>query len=194
MKLKRYLKLTAGAFKGRKLYVPDLGVRPATNLVRESIFSILENIVESGVKNRSVLDLFAGTGSLGLEALSRGAKWATFVDNNETSINSIRKNLDLLDLKGSVIKIDAASFVRRSKSNLDYDIIFFDPPYKYKKVNELLMLIGLSISVGTKPIVIYERRYQKELPEIGDRYYLLKRRKYGQTEVLYYRLGKNLNL
>ena len=83
--MKRFLKLTGGSYAGRRIYVPDIGVRPATNLVREAIFSTLNSFFENGVKGCSVLDLFAGTGSLGLEALSRGARRVTFVDSRKQS-------------------------------------------------------------------------------------------------------------
>ena len=187
--MKRYLKLTGGSFTGRKLYVPDIGVRPATNLVREAIFSTLESMLEDGIRGLKLLDLFAGTGSLGLEALSRGAESVTFVDNSVASVKSIRKNLELLSFKGQVIKSDVISFLKRNKS-LDYDIIFFDPPYKYEKVSEALKLLAESVSYNKNPVIVYERAFKKELPSLDERFCFIKRRKYGQTEVLYYRLNK----
>jgi len=186
--LKRYLKLTAGTFKGRKLYVPDIGVRPATNLVREAIFSVLNNILEGGIRDTSVIDLFAGTGSLGLEALSRGAKYATFVDNNQSSISSINKNLKLLGLKGCVIKSDVAAFLKRNRKSLEYDVIFFDPPYKYRWVEDVLNMLAEAIQEGKTSVLVYERSYDKILPEVNASFSLLKRKKYGQTEVLFYNI------
>jgi 16S rRNA (guanine(966)-N(2))-methyltransferase RsmD len=102
--VKRFLKLTGGSFMGRRLYVPDMGVRPATNLVREAIFSTLNSFFENGVQGLEVLDLFAGTGSLGLEAISRGAAAVTFVDQSSESVRSIRRNLEILEYEGQVIK------------------------------------------------------------------------------------------
>ncbi len=188
--MKRFLKLTGGSFSGRKLYVPDIGVRPATNLVREAIFSVLNNMFEEGVSGLNVLDLFAGTGSLGLEALSRGAESATFVDNSRTSVESIRKNLSLLGFIGDVVKMDVSVFLKRNR-NIRYDIIFFDPPYNYKKVEETLLLLKESISNSAMPVLVYERSYRNELPELDEDYRLLKRKKYGQTEVLYYQIKKS---
>ena len=188
--MKRYLKLAAGTFKGRKLYVPDFGVRPATNLVREAVFSVLRNMLEDGAKGTHILDLFAGTGSLGLEALSRGAELATFVDSDFFSIDSIKKNLKLLSLKGEVIRSDVLSFLRRNKKRLNYDVIFFDPPYKYGMVEEALMLLEQSIMFEKSSILIYERSYSKELPDLNHYFHLNKRKKYGQTEVLYYKIEK----
>ena len=186
--MKRYLKLTAGSFKGRKLFVPDIGVRPATNLVREAIFSVLDNLLDGGIRGLSVLDLFAGTGSLGLEALSRGAKKAVFVDKSLTSVRSIDKNLKLLNLGGKVIKRDVFTFLTRNKKKLDYDVIFFDPPYKYGFVEDTLELLYNAIVPGKITIVVYERKYDKLLPQVNDDFSLIKRKRYGQTEVLFYRL------
>jgi len=186
--LKRYLKLTAGTFKGRKLYVPDIGVRPATNLVREAIFSVLNNILEGGIRNKSVIDLFAGTGSLGLEALSRGAKYATFVDNNKSSISSINKNLKLMGLRGSVIKSDVAAFLKRNRKSLEYDVIFFDPPYKYRWVGDVLNMLAEATQEGKSSVLVYERSYDKILPRLSESFSLFKRKKYGQTEVLFYNI------
>ena len=100
--MKRFLKLTGGSFAGRRIYVPDIGVRPATNLVREAIFSTLKSFFKNGVQGCSVLDLFAGTGSLGIEALSRGARQVTFVDSRMESIRSIIRNLEILRFTAGV--------------------------------------------------------------------------------------------
>ena len=186
--MKRYLKLTAGTYKGRRLYVPDMGVRPATNLVREAIFSVLNNMLEFGVKEIHVIDLFAGTGSLGLEALSRGAKSATFVDNNPASINSIKKNLKLLGFNGNVIKNDVVSFLKRNIKSLDYDVIFFDPPYKYKGIEAVLNIIVRTIIPGKSSVLVYERSFDRDVPENDSGLNLIKRKRYGQTEVLFYRI------
>jgi len=192
--LKKYLKLTAGTFKGRRLYVPDSGVRPATNLVREAIFSILKNMFEEGIKDVHILDLFAGTGSLGLESLSRGAEKATFVDNDNFSVGSIKKNLKFLNLKGEVIRSDVVSFLKRNKKKLNYDVVFFDPPYKYEMVEEALILVGQSVIPSKSVILVYERSYKKELPRLNLDFELSKRKKYGQTEVLYYKIESKIGV
>ncbi len=189
--MKRYLRLTGGSFTGRKLYVPDIGVRPATNLVREAIFSTLSNMFEDGIEGLSFLDLYAGTGSLGLEAISRGASRVTFIDNSRASIVSIKRNMELLGFSGSVIKSDVSNFLKRNR-NLKYDVIFFDPPYKLEDIDGVLELLGMAIDSQTSPILVYERFYKKELPDLNKNFELLKRKKYGQTEVLYYRISNGL--
>ncbi len=185
--MKRFLKLTGGSFSGRRLYVPDIGVRPATNLVREAIFSSLFSFYNDGVKNLRILDLFAGTGSLGLEALSRGASSVTFVDQNIEAVRSIRKNMNILSFSGEVIKSDVNEFLKKGTSLL-FDLIFMDPPYRYKRCKEVVAILVDSLDRSLSPILIYERSFKESLPDFGYKVQFLKRKKYGQSEVLYYRL------
>ena len=131
--MKRFLRLTGGSFTGKKLYVPDIGVRPATNLVREAIFSTLPTFLEGGIHNLHVLDLFAGTGSLGLEAISRGAGSVTFVDRDAESVRAIRKNLDVLRYTAQVVRSDVIQYLKRSR-RLEFDLVFMDPPYRYERL------------------------------------------------------------
>ena len=195
--MKRLLKLTGGSFIGRKLYVPDTGVRPATNLVREAVFSTLRSFFKEGMKSLKVLDLFAGTGSLGLEAISRGAGMVTFVDNRTESVRSIKKNLEILEYSARIVKSDVVSFLRHSR-RMDYDLVFMDPPYGYYKCNlvvelltELLRRESRSLSPGAingeqddfnkghSSILVHERSFKEDLPSFRDDLVLLKRKKYG---------------
>jgi len=194
--LKRILRLTGGSFSGQKLWVPDSGVRPATNLVREALFSTIYSFFDDGIRGLDVLDLFAGSGSLGIEAISRGAKSATFVDNSIDSVRAIHKNLEFLNLDFPVIRSDVVSFLKR-RSNLLYDVIFLDPPYKYEKSPLIISLLKKALQPECSPILEYERFYQKEPPDFGvgdtggaymHHLRLLKRKKYGQTEVLWYKI------
>ena len=125
------MQIHAGQYKGRRIKtVKNLPYRPTTSIVRKSLFDILHNI-----SGKSVLDLYAGTGVIGFEASSRGAKQVTFVDsslrvNSLLKINSTSFNYP----KFHFIKQDALSFLNSNKS---YDIIFADPPYNYNLLNEL---------------------------------------------------------
>ena len=183
--------LTGGSFCGRRLYVPASGVRPATNLVREAIFSTLRSYFTEGVADRRVLDLFAGTGSLGLEALSRGARLAVFVDKGRESVKSIRKNLEILGFtdhsKAQVIASDAADYLKKNMGLL-FDVIFMDPPYRYTRTEEIVERLKSSLASGSAALLIYERFYTADPPSFGEGSEILKRKKYGQSEILYYRL------
>jgi 16S rRNA (guanine(966)-N(2))-methyltransferase RsmD len=174
---------------GRRLYVPDMGVRPATNLVREAIFSTLCSFFESGVQGIRVLDLFAGTGSLGLESISRGARTVTFVDRSIESVKSIRKNLEILQYEGQVIRNDVLQFLRRSRG-LEFDLVFIDPPYRYEKMASVIDELQKSLLNTTDTLVVHERSYSRELPDFGESISHLKRKKYGQTEILYFKFNE----
>jgi 16S rRNA (guanine966-N2)-methyltransferase len=183
--VKRLLKLTGGSFSGRKLYVPALGVRPATNLVREAVFSTLGPFFKDGVLGLKVLDLFAGSGSLGLEAISRGAQAVTFVDCSRDSVKSIQKNLQIMGFAGSVVRADVIVFLRQRRE-VTYDLIFMDPPYRYEKCPEVVGLLKTSLQPVNPTILVHERAYREELPPFGADLKFLKRKRYGQTEILYY--------
>jgi 16S rRNA (guanine966-N2)-methyltransferase len=189
MRVKRFLKLTGGSYMGRKLYVPDFGVRPATNLVREAIFSTLHSFFESGVYGLRVLDLFAGTGSLGLEAMSRGAANVTCVDRNLQSVKSIRKNMQLLDYTAEIVKSDVLIYLRRGR-NLRYDLVFVDPPYRYKQCPEVIRRLVNALEPEYPALVVHERAFSEQLPDFGNTVMFLKRKKYGQTEILYYGINR----
>jgi 16S rRNA (guanine966-N2)-methyltransferase len=189
--MKKQLMLTGGSFAGRRLYVPGSGVRPATNLVREAVFSTLRSFFDEGVAGKKVLDLFAGSGSLGLEALSRGASLAVFVDRGRESVRSIRRNLELLGFTdrstAQVVASDAAGYLKRNREIL-FDVIFMDPPYRYAETGEVVERLKWSIAADTAALLVYERFYTVTPPAFGERCELLKRKKYGQSEILYYRL------
>ncbi len=183
--MKRYLKLTGGSFVGRRLYVPDTGVRPATNLVREAIFSTLLSFFEQGVQGLRVLDLFAGTGSLGLEAISRGAEMVTFVDQNIESVRSIRRNLEILKYEGQVVRSDVILFLRRHRG-LQYNLVFIDPPYRYEKTATAVRELQKALLKEGQVLLVHERSYSPELPDFGENVQFHKRKRYGQTEILYF--------
>jgi 16S rRNA (guanine966-N2)-methyltransferase len=118
-------RITGGELKGRRLRVPRAGVRPTTGMVREAIFSMLGSVV--GMR---VLDLFAGSGALGIEALSRGASEATFVDRDTAAV---RRNLEELGLSSAVERSDVPRWLERVASGpspASYDLILCDPPYR----------------------------------------------------------------
>jgi len=131
------MRIITGKFKGRTLVTTkDVHVRPAMDRVKGAIFNMLQNRLALG--GARVLDLFAGTGSLGLEALSRGAAVITFVDDNRHMLDVIEKNAELLGCleECDIIHDDALSFVERT-SHRDFDLIFADPPYEYEETRTI---------------------------------------------------------
>jgi 16S rRNA (guanine966-N2)-methyltransferase len=118
------VRVVAGEYRGRRLKAPaGRDTRPTADRVREALFSILRT-----VEGLVVLDLYAGSGALGIEALSRGAAAATFVDDDDRAIAAIRANLDAFGIAARVVKSDALAFLERDQGAL-YDLVFLDPPY-----------------------------------------------------------------
>ncbi|HID93665.1 MAG TPA: 16S rRNA (guanine(966)-N(2))-methyltransferase RsmD, partial [bacterium (Candidatus Stahlbacteria)] len=133
------MRIIAGESKGRKIKVPK-GIRPTQDKVRESIF----NILGDRVVDTTVLDLFAGSGSFGLEAISRGAREAIFVEINPKVIKILRENIDTLGYKAKtrVIQADALKIIQDLVANIPYpDIVFADPPYNKGFVGRVVQII-----------------------------------------------------
>jgi len=150
------MRIIAGAAKGRKLDAPKTGTRPMTGRARESMFSILS----ARIDGTTVLDLYAGSGSLGLEALSRGATHAVFVERDRAAGSMLRKNIDRVGLGGRVRMADVASFLGE-RSGV-YDVVFVDPPYADddQQVRSVLELIEPVLAPGG--IVVVHRQARSE--------------------------------
>ena len=117
------MRVITGTARGRKLLEPaGMDIRPTADVVKEAVF----NIIQFDVEGRRVLDLFAGTGQLGIEALSRGAAECVFVDESAKAVKIVRENLSRCKLEGRVMQTDAVSYLPRAGI---FDIIFLDPPY-----------------------------------------------------------------
>ena len=123
------MRVIAGRYGGRRLAAPPgAATRPTSDRVREALFSILGARVQSA----RVLDLFAGSGALGIEALSRGAAEATFVDRAPAAIRAIRANLATLGIEAEVVRADALAALRSARAAArQYDLLFLDPPYRH---------------------------------------------------------------
>jgi 16S rRNA (guanine966-N2)-methyltransferase len=121
------VRVVAGRLGGRRLAAPaGAGTRPTSDRVREALFSALGEV--GGAR---VLDLFAGSGALGIEALSRGAAEATFVERSAPALRALRSNLEALELRAEVHRADARGFLRNaSRAGDTYDLVFLDPPYR----------------------------------------------------------------
>ncbi len=183
------MRIIAGSAKRREIKVPDAVVRPTTDRTREALFSIIQSYVD-GAK---VLDLFAGAGSLGLEALSRGAGGCEFVDMERACARVIEKNLSTLNLKGgSVVNADVFSFLKRARGC--YDLIFADPPY-FKVTGERdfaseLLAEENSFNILSDEgflIVEIDARHKPNIPTTWE---LVDQRRYGGCAILFLRKAK----
>ena len=174
------MRVITGTARGRKLKTPDsYDVRPTTDNVKESIF----NILSFDIEGRKVLDLFAGTGQLGIEALSRGAAEAVFVDSSDASLKIVKENLQLCKLSAQVIRSDALAFLDRG---LKFDIIFVDPPYDSALYEPVLNKINEIDLLNDCGIIVVESRRDLELPEMRAPYRKQKEYHYGKIKIATY--------
>jgi len=179
------MRVIAGSAGGIRLAVPKRGVRPTMDRVKAAIFSSLGDAVISA----RVLDLFAGSGALGIEALSRGASSAVFVEEDKQPAEMIEANLAKTRLTGRVRQQDVFDFLRAASRREPFRIIFADPPYEKTKSGEpftekLLADEALPRLLGRNGIFVLEKRPSEALPEMK-MWHLVRQKTYGATEVLF---------
>ena len=177
------VRVIGGDAKGRLLKSPiGQKTRPTSNLVRSAIFSILEPYLDTA----RVLDLFSGTGALGMEALSRGAEWVDFFETDVRQCFAIKANLKLLNYAafGDVHQAPAERAITILDSS--YDVILMDPPYSYLYLEQLLGKVGNSSLCHIGSVVAVEHSHRQVLPLEVDGLGLIKQRRYGETMVTVY--------
>lgn len=181
------MRVIAGSAGGIQLQVPETTVRPTMDRVKAAIFSSLG---ESVIGAR-VLDLFAGTGALGIEALSRGAASALLVEENRAAVRAIEQNFVRTKLRGQVRSQEVFAFLESAKVNEPFDIIFADPPYEKTKsggefTRSLLENAQLAAMLQPGGIFVLEKRPGEQLvpPQLWD---IVRAKTYGATEVLFLR-------
>ena len=175
------MRVIAGSAGGIPLKTPDHETRPTMDRVREAIFSSLGDLVIGA----RVLDLFAGSGAFGIEALSRGAAEAVFVDNHPEAITTIQNNLRKTKLEGKVIRADAIRFLAGNKER--YQLVFADPPYA-KRLDDrdfaAELLGSADLHAAVNGLLILERAPTKTDQPVG-RWEVTRAKRYGATEVLF---------
>jgi len=180
------LRVITGIAKGRRLKAPrGLETRPTTDRTKESLFNIIGNRI-NGIM---FLDLYAGTGAIGIEALSRGAGLAVFVENNPRALKVIRENLALTGLTGHarVLSQDAERAIETlAAEGSKFDIVFMDPPYLKGLVKTGLKKIDECRIVASGGLVIAESGKLDVLPESTGRLQLIRREKYGDSDLSFY--------
>lgn len=178
------MRVITGKARGVLLKTPEgMQTRPTSDRVKEALFSI----VNFDLPGANVLDLFAGTGQLGIEALSRGAKHAVFVDAREDACKIVRENLrrTKLENEAKVVRSDYLDYLRRCKER--YDIILLDPPYAEVFLENALKCITEIDILQSGGIIVTERPVGKELSLVFEGYTRSKDYKYGNTLLTLYR-------
>lgn len=174
------MKIISGKYKGRNLNGHNLdGTRPTMERVKESLFAIIQNHLDNAI----VLDLFSGSGNLGIEALSEGASFAYLVDFNKKAANTIKKNLNTIGIKeAEVINLDykkALNYLKDKK----IDLIFLDPPYKTDFIEQSIKLIDEYDMLNDDGLIICENDSLDKIV-YPDNYEVVKDRKYGDKWVV----------
>ena len=172
------MRVITGSARGRKLQTPPgEEVRPTTDAIKESVFSIIQFSIEG----RAFLDAFAGSGQMGIEALSRGAKHAVFLDNSRRSLEAVKKNLAATGLsdRAQVLSTDSLQYLSSTKNR--FDLAFLDPPYETGLLQQVLTLVPGVMNKGG--IVICEHPANEALPEETGDFKLKKCYKYGKIMI-----------
>ena len=181
------MRVIAGTHKGRRLLGPkdDRVVRPTSGRVKEALFSILGDRIVGA----SVLDLYAGTGAIGIEALSRGAARVVFVESHRDSLTGLHANLEHCGLTGRAVVFsgDASAFLRQSTPA--FDVVFLDPPYATDGANSVLPSLSRSAIIRDGTIVILEHLTKHDSPERIGTLNRVKQYQYGDTSLSLFRVG-----
>jgi len=186
------MRIISGKFKGKKLFQPiDKATRPLKDIVKESIFNLLihSNIVNFNLDKSIILDTFSGTGSFGLECLSRNAAHVTFIENHGFAIKILKKNISLLKnvnnfniIEKNIFKLDPYRDIKKH-----FDIIFFDPPFKENKIENLFKFINSNKILNKNGVVILHRD-KKNIFKIPKDFNLIDERIYGISKISLFRL------
>ena len=176
------IRVNAGKYKGRKVEEPNpLTTRPSKDIVKIGLF----NIIRNEVLNCTFLDLFAGSGQIGIEALSRNAKKVYFIEKDRNAFKILKNNLSYVPSSDyEVINTDFKLFLDNSLNILKFDIIFVDPPYKME-INDEFISNLISNYLNDSGILIFERE-EKFNDELNDKY-SFKEYKYGRSKLYIYR-------
>ena len=175
------MRVISGLAGGKRLKTPEgMDIRPSTDMVKEALF----NIIQFDIEGRRVLDLFAGTGQLGIECLSRGAKEAVFVDKSRNSVNIVKENLKTCGFQAQVHNMDSIDFLSNCGK---FDIIFIDPPYNSDLYEKALKIINLVDILSDGGIIVCETERSRTLPDMELPYKKGKVYNYGKVKLNFYK-------
>lgn len=175
------MRIIAGRAGGRRIKAPDSpGTRPATDRVREAVFSSIGSVVMGA----DVADLYAGSGSFGLEALSRGARSAVFVESSRRALATLRQNIETVGLGGEVVGQPVRAFIETDERR--FDLVFMDPPWDLEVIVMQADLVLLDRLIRPGGTVVISRRHSDPQPAIPENWRVAADRRYGDTRILRY--------
>ena len=186
------MRIISGELKGKKLSVPlDKSTRPLRDMVRESIFNILDhsNKLSTEIYNSKVLDLFSGTGSFGIECLSRGAAEVIFFENYHNSLKILKQNIFNLKLENRSIVFDYSAYNLKEVNLEDriFNIIFLDPPFKDRKIKSLIDQIK-KLKVADENSLLVIHRNKKSEDNISQYLNVIDEKNYGLSKIFFCKL------
>ena len=186
------MRIISGELKGKKLSVPlDKSTRPLRDMVRESIFNILDhsNKLSTEIYNSKVLDLFSGTGSFGIECLSRGAAEVIFFENYHNSLKILKQNIFNLKLENRSIVFDYSAYNLKEVNLEDriFNIIFLDPPFKERKIKSLIDQIK-KLKVADENSLLVIHRNKKSEDNISQYLNVIDEKNYGLSKIFFCKL------
>jgi 16S rRNA (guanine966-N2)-methyltransferase len=181
------LRIISGNYRGKKLFAfHGRQIRPTADRLREAVFNILSSLVQDAV----VLDLFAGTGAFGLEAVSRGALSAVFIDNHEDAIRLVKKNIHACGVAAQtrVVKWDITRNLHCLKdAQPGFNLVFLDPPYRNDLIRPALLHLHECRAVQPDAWILIEHSIREPLPHDLDNFHLEDQRKYGKSLVSFFK-------
>ncbi len=173
------MRVIAGVAKGRVLQAPKgAGIRPTADRVKEALFNILGSLMR--MEGARFLDLYAGVGSIGIEALSRGAELAVFVENEPRHLRFLKKNLTLFPMEKAWVYAESVLLFLRRTHSTPYDCVYLDPPYQQLEIKQVLPLLLRDDMICPGGVVVVEHFHKMVVPDAAG-LSLLKRYKYGGT-------------
>jgi 16S rRNA (guanine966-N2)-methyltransferase len=181
------MRIIGGDAKGRRIYSPKKNkIRPTSDGIKESLFNIIQE-----VSGKSFLDLFAGCGNVGLEALSRGAAKVVFVEKNPVMVNAIKRNLLELGInnKYQILETEAAKGIKKlQRKGEKFDFIFADPPYEKGFVREIFQYLGEGEMIYSDGVVIFQHSVREDIPgTLTGTFMLTDQRRYGDTRISFFK-------
>ena len=186
------MRIISGELRGKKILAPlDKSTRPLKDMVKESIFNILNhsNKLTTKIFDSKVLDLFSGTGSFGIECLSRGATKVIFFENYNNSYKILKQNISNLELeeKSEIYNFSAYDLQESNLKDLIFDIIFLDPPFKNKEIKSLIDQIK-KMKFTSKDTVLIIHRNKKSDDKIGEYLNIIEEKNYGLSKIFFCKL------
>ena len=183
------MRIISGKYKGKKIFQPNnKATRPLKDLTKESIFNIIQhsNLIKIKIENSNILDLFSGVGSFGLECISRGASNIVFYENYQNALKILKKNIVHLGCDNKTKVIDLDIFNKNAFHSLSnqFEIIFLDPPYKEKKLTDLLKTI-MELKLLKKNGIIIIHRHKKEKDNLPIKFNILLEKYYGISKIIF---------